>query len=179
VPSRKSLLKILVTLAAIAALLLPAAIVFGAGWIRIHAPEDVNRRELTPIEAWVALALFYVFWAGVVMVGLVYVLDHIGYKFTPVDVPKREGRRKRRRRLAGLGYLRTQEAPMPIQTRRPGKKAARSNGGAPGDGAGRRPPSGDRTRPPQQGGQEGPQSPPPDPQQDRRRPPPPDERGAA
>jgi hypothetical protein len=178
VPSRKSLLKILVTLAAIALLLAPAAVVFGAGWIRIHAPADVNRRELTPIEAWAALALFYIFWAGVVMVSLIYVLDHIGYKFTPVDLPKREGRRKRRRRLAGLGYLRSQEAPMPIQTRPPGKKAARSNGGPPRDGAGRQPPSGRKPPPPQQGTQERSQAPPPDSREDRRQPPP-DERGAA
>ena len=54
-PSRRSLLKALVTLGALAVLLVPAVVVFGLGWIRVQSPEAYPRQEQTPIEAWAAL----------------------------------------------------------------------------------------------------------------------------
>ena len=143
-PPRRSLSKILVTLAAIALLFAPAVIAFGSGWIRIPSPEHVSRHELTPIEAWVAFAVFYVFWAALVMVALVFVLDRLGFKYTPVDLPERESRRRRRRRAAGLGYLRAQQTPPSPLKKAPAKKAGTQKPAPPGGSGREQPPPDER-----------------------------------
>ena len=121
-PSRRSLLKALVTLGALAVLLVPAVVVFGLGWIRVQSPEAYPRQEQTPIEAWAALALFYILWVGLVLAGLIAALDRLGYKYTPVEQPPYESRRKKRRRAAGLGYLRAREEASRVAAAKPRKK---------------------------------------------------------
>ncbi len=109
----RPVLKTLAALAALVALLAPFAVALAAGWIEIHftAWSEQPGPDPTPIEAWVLLALVYVVWAPLVLVGLVFVFDRLGYKYTPPEGDLRPPRKQRRRRDAGLKFLQSREAP--------------------------------------------------------------------
>ena len=67
----RPLLKTLVALAALVALLVPFAVALATGWIEIHLTpwNEQPGPDPTPIEAWVLLALVYLVWTPLVMVG--------------------------------------------------------------------------------------------------------------
>ncbi len=106
-PARRPLFKALVTVAFIVALSMPVAVALATGFIEITFTAWGERPgpDPTPIEAWVALALAYLVWTPLVLVGLVYVLDRLGYRFTPPERERRPSRKERRRRDAGMRYL--------------------------------------------------------------------------
>lgn len=111
--SRRRLARAAATLAAVLAILAPAVLVFGLGWIEIaYTPwGEPPRPDPTPIEYWVLLALFYLLWAPLVAVVLVVVLDRLGYRYTPVDRERRPTAKEGRRLRAGLSYLQARQAP--------------------------------------------------------------------
>ena len=82
----------------------------------------------------IILMLLYVVWLPATAVGLVWVLDRLGYNYTVTERRRRPGRRERRRLGVGLRFL----------GRRPtlGQGAARRGGAA---AAGE--PAGDEARP--------------------------------
>jgi len=106
-PARRPLFKALVTVAFIVALSMPVAVALATGFIEVTFTAWGERPgpDPTPIEAWVALALAYLVWTPLVLVGLVYVLDRLGYRYTPPERERRPSRRERRRRDAGMRYL--------------------------------------------------------------------------
>lgn len=110
---RRPLFKTLVTLAALALLLVPVAIALAAGWVEVtYTPwGEQPGPDSTPIEAWVGLALVYLVWAPLVMVALVFAFDRLGYRYTPPEYDPRRSRKERRRREAGMKYLQSREAP--------------------------------------------------------------------
>ena len=112
VPPRR-LARTLVTLVAVAALAVPAAVALSTGWIQIaYTPwGEQPAPDPAPLERWAALALAYVVWAPLVFVGLVAVFDRLGYHYMPVDRDRRPTRKERRRQTAGIKLLQTGEAP--------------------------------------------------------------------
>jgi len=106
-------LKALVTVAGVALLAAPAVVAIATGWIEINytAWNDQPEPDPTPIEAWVALALVYVAWVPLVFVGLIAAFDRLGYKYKPVEHAPRPAPKGRRRREAGMRYLRSRETP--------------------------------------------------------------------
>ena len=83
----------------------------------------------------IILMLVYVVWLPATAVGLVWVLDRLGYNYTVTERRRRPGRRERRRLGVGLRFL----------GRRPtlGQGAAAQRGGAAAAGE----PAGDEARP--------------------------------
>lgn len=142
-PARRPLFKALVTVAFIVALSMPVAVALATGFIEVTFTAWGERPgpDPTPIEAWVALALAYLVWTPLVLVGLVYVLDRLGYRYTPPERERRPSRRERRRRDAGMRYLQGRAASSAGTREAPptGAPEARSTRGA------SRPPS---SRPP-------------------------------
>ncbi len=57
-----------------------------------------------------ALALVYLVWAPLVLVGLVAAFDRLGHQYMPVDRDRRPTR-KERRQAAGIKFLQSQQAP--------------------------------------------------------------------
>jgi hypothetical protein len=153
-PSRRSLLVALVTLAAMAVAAAPAVVAFGLGWMSLGwESEEAGIGRLAdpnPIEAWVLLALAFLVWVPLVLVGLIWALDRLGHHYTPVDRQKRPSRRERRRRRAALKYgegveTARREAEHDAARRRAARRAAGGDASrrtSDGD-ASRRPPSGD------------------------------------
>lgn len=111
----------LVTVAAVVLAALPAAVVFGLGWLPLGHPSVPSGGEVPPDttspELWVLFALFYLAWMLGLMVLLIWTYDRLGRNWRSWDrAPRRE--KKRRRRLgAGMQYLEGQE-----KARRAGKK---------------------------------------------------------
>ncbi len=123
---RRPLLKALITAASLAALLVPAVVALATRFIEITftAWGEQPGPDPTPIEAWVALALAYLVWTPLVLFGLVFALDRLGYKYMPPERDRRPSRSERRRRAAGMRYLQSREAPPA------GAPKARRSGGA-------------------------------------------------
>ncbi len=119
----RPLLKVLVAVAALAALLVPVAVALATGWVEIHYTPwgDQPGPDPTPIEAWVGLALAYLVWVPLVVVGLVFALDRLGFKYTPPARDPRPTRKERRRRTAGMKFLQSREAPPAQAARRTDK----------------------------------------------------------
>lgn len=131
----RRLAKPMVTLIALAALVAPAALALALGWIEINYTPwgEQPGPEPTPIEAWVLLALVYLAWAPLVFVGLVFALDRLGFKYAPVERDRRPTDKGRRRRVAGLRFLQSREAPPAgAPQARPKRGAGPSD--PPGDG---------------------------------------------
>jgi len=104
--------KTLVSLVALAGLAAPSVVALATGWIevRISPWGEPPGPDPTSIESWVALALVYLVWAPLVFVGLVVVLDRLGYKYMPVERTPRPTRRSRRRQVAGIKLLQARDA---------------------------------------------------------------------
>jgi len=113
VSARRPLFKLLITVASLAALLVPAVVAVATGFIEITftAWGEQPGPDPTPIEAWVALALAYLVWTPLVLFGLVFALDRLGYKYMPPERDRRPSRKDKRRREAGMRYLQSREAP--------------------------------------------------------------------
>jgi len=111
--AHRPFLKVVVTVASIAALLAPAVVALATGWIKITftAWSEQPGPDPTPIEAWVLLTLVYLVWTPVVVAGLVAALDRLGYKYSPHDAEQRPSRNERRRRAATMRFLHAREAP--------------------------------------------------------------------
>jgi len=112
-------------LAVLALAVLPAAVVFGRGWLTLADGSGGPRDPGTPLEAWVAFALFYVVWALALMALVAVVNERLGRRWHPYDRPRRPGSRERRRRLAGLRFLAGQQG---LGERPAGRPAARRRG---------------------------------------------------
>jgi hypothetical protein len=118
---RTRLLTSLATLAAVVLAAVPAAVVFGLGWIPLGHPGvylgGAPPPDTTSPELWVLFALFYLAWMLGLMVLLIWTYDRLGRYWHSWDrAPRRE--KKRRRRLgAGLKYMEGQD-----EARREGKK---------------------------------------------------------
>jgi hypothetical protein len=90
----------------------------------------------------VALALLYVVWVPLVFVGLIAAYDRLGYKYEPVQHAPRPVHKDRRRREAGMRYLRSREAPPAGAPAARPRRGASTPSPAPSSDAPPRPPSG-------------------------------------
>ncbi len=107
------LLRILVTVAALALAAVPAVVAFGLGWLSFGHPDvptgGAPLPDTTSPVAWALFAVFYFFWLFGLMVLVIWSFDRIGHHWHAWDrAPRRE--KKRRRRLhAGMDFLAGQE----------------------------------------------------------------------
>jgi hypothetical protein len=106
-------LRTVVTVAAIVLAVLPAAVVFGFGWLTFGHPSvpagGTVPRDATPPEAWALFALFYVAWMFGLMVLLIWTFDRLGHHWRSWDRAPRKEKKRRLRLTAGLGFLAGQE----------------------------------------------------------------------
>jgi len=118
---RTRLLTGLVTVAAVVLAALPAAVVFGLGWLTLGYPSVPSGgevpRDTTSPELWVLFALFYLAWMFALMVLLIWTYDRLGRNWRSWDRAPRREKKRRRRLSAGMQYLEGQE-----KARRAGKK---------------------------------------------------------
>ena len=123
---RRPLFKVLITVASLAALLVPLVVALATGFVEITftAWGEQPGPDPTPIEAWVVLALAYLVWTPLILVGLVFALDRLGYKYMPPEREPRPARKERRRREAGMKYLQSREAPPAGASKSRPKRAA-------------------------------------------------------
>ena len=106
--------RLLVGLGWLVLLPVPAALFWWAGLFHIQRAHGalVERgvlHDTTSPGVWAALAVVYLVWAVVLMVGGVWALDRLGYHYQPYDRPRRPTRRERRRRRAGANLLQARE----------------------------------------------------------------------
>jgi uncharacterized iron-regulated membrane protein len=104
----------LVPVALLLLLTVPFLVFWWAGWIRIGVNHGARLEQgvlhdTTSIYMWTALAVVYLVWAVVLLVGTVWAFDRLGYHYQPYDRPARPTRRERRRKRAGMSYLRAQQ----------------------------------------------------------------------
>lgn len=147
---RRRLLIILVPAGLIVLALVPAALAFGLGWLRlppIQPPGGTPAPDTTPPEAWALLAIFYLFWMVGLVVLLVWSYDRLDYHWQYHERPQRPPRKQRRRLAAGMEFLAGQEEARAKAARRP----TRSRPPAPRPSS-PRPPS---PRPPSSAGKDG------------------------
>ncbi len=110
-PSRR-ILVIVVGVGALLLALVPAVVVFAAGWLPLphiqpwgaHGAVTRSRPEV-----WVVFALFYLVWMCVLMVCFVWLNDRLGLHWMQPEVKPRQPRKKRLRLRAGLSFLEGQE----------------------------------------------------------------------
>jgi hypothetical protein len=117
---RRRLLIILVPVGLMVLALVPAAVTFGLGWLRlpsIQPPGASPARDTTSLEAWTLFAVFYLVWMVALMVLFVWAYDRLDYHWQYHQRPPRPPKKQRRRLAAGLGFLAGQE-----KARRTGKK---------------------------------------------------------
>ena len=118
---RTRLLTNLVTIAAVVLAAVPAALVFGLGWLTMGHPSVPSGGTVPPDttspELWVLFALFYLAWMFALMVLLIWTYDRLGRNWRSWDRAPRREKKRRRRLSAGMGYLEGQE-----KARRAGKK---------------------------------------------------------
>lgn len=110
-------LRRLTTLAALALLALPLVVALLAGLQHRRLPGDVGAGSGIVL----VLVLVYLVWTPLVVIGLVWVLDHLGIHYT---APKREprlSRKQRKRTAAGLRFLAASST-----LKRPGRRASGS-----------------------------------------------------
>jgi hypothetical protein len=110
---RTRLLRGLVTAAALALAVLPAAVVFGFGWLTFGHPSVPNGGatlpDTSPLEAWAGFAVFYFLWLFGLMVLVVWSFDRIGHHWSAWDRVPRKQKRRRRRLRAGVDFLAGQQ----------------------------------------------------------------------
>jgi len=110
---RSHLLKTLITVAAVALAVLPAAVAFGLGWLTFGHPDlptgGPTLPDTTPPEAWALFALLYLGWLSALMVLLVWSFDRVGHHWSAWDRAPRKEKKRLRRLRAGLGFLAGQE----------------------------------------------------------------------
>jgi hypothetical protein len=131
--SPRRLARTLLTLVAVVALVVPVALALTTGWIEVHSTPwgEQPVPDPTPLESWVALALVYLVWAPLVLVGLVAAFDRLGHQYMPIDRDRRPTRKERRRQAAGIRLLQSQQAPPTgAQKARPKRGAAPPKDGA-------------------------------------------------
>jgi len=118
---RTRLLTSLATVAAVVLAAVPAALVFGLGWLTLGHPSVPSGgavpADTTTPEQWVLFALFYLVWMLGLMVLLIWTYDRLGRYWHSWDRAPRREKKQRRRLSAGLQYLEGQE-----KARRAGKK---------------------------------------------------------
>ena len=117
---RRRLLIILVPVGLIVLALVPAAVTFGLGWLRLpplRPPGASPARDTTTLEGWTLFAVFYLFWVVALTVLFVWSYDRLDYHWQYHQRPPRREKKQRRRLAAGLGLLSSQE-----KARRAGKK---------------------------------------------------------
>lgn len=125
---RRHLLTVALTVAAVVLAALPAAVVFGLGWLEpAGSPPAGSVTDRTP-EAWVLFALFYLVWMGGLMVLLIVANDRLGRHWRSWDRDQRPGKRQGRRLAAGMSYLAGQERARAAEAR-----AGRPRGAQPRD----------------------------------------------
>jgi len=128
---RRHLLTVALTVAAVALAALPAAVVFGLGWLGpAGSPPTGAVTDRTP-EAWVLFALFYLVWMGGLMVLLIVANDRLGRHWRSWDRDPRPRKRQRRRLAAGMSYLAGQERARAAEARGGRPRAARSRDAEP------------------------------------------------
>jgi hypothetical protein len=122
---------VLATLAGVAALALataPAVVAFGLGWMSLGWSSGTESFgyliDDNSIEAWTLLALAFLVWVPLVLVGLIAALDRLGRPYTPPEREARPTKAARRRQRAGMGYLAARQAPAaPRTTTKPRARA--------------------------------------------------------
>lgn len=100
----RRLLRVLVPLAALVLAVLPALVVFRAGWLAL------GQGEASSMERWVLFAVFNLVWVLALAVPVVWCNDRLGVHWRAWDRAPRREERRRRRRDAGLRLLEGQEA---------------------------------------------------------------------
>jgi len=96
----------LVPLVALGVAAVPAVIVYGTGDAVRSAFPDVLGPGSGPLFF---LVLIYVVWLPATVVGMIWVLDHLGVHYSLSRRERRPSRRTSRRRRAGLRYLEAQD----------------------------------------------------------------------
>jgi uncharacterized membrane-anchored protein len=109
---RRRLLIVLVPVGLIVLALVPAAVTFGFGWLRlppIQPPGASPARDTTSLEAWTLLAVFYLVWMVALVVLLIWSYDRLDYHWQYHQRAPRPPKKQRRRLAAGMGFLAGQE----------------------------------------------------------------------
>ncbi len=106
--------RLLVGLGWLVLLPVPAALFFWAGLFHISRARGAlvahgALHDTTSPGVWAALAVVYLVWIVLLMVGGVWALDRLGYHYQAYDRPRRATRRERRRRRAGMSLLQARE----------------------------------------------------------------------
>jgi len=101
--SLRRLLRILVPLAALLLVVLPAFVVFRAGWLAL------GQVEAPSLERWVLFIVLYLGWLLALAVAWIWCNDRLGIHWHAWDRAPRREKRRRRRRDAGLRLLEGQE----------------------------------------------------------------------
>ncbi len=100
----RRLLRVLVPLAALVLVVVPAFVIFRAGWLAL------GQGEASSMERWVLFAVFNLAWVLAVAVLTIWCNDRLGVHWRAWDRAPRREERRRRRRDAGLRLLERQEA---------------------------------------------------------------------
>ena len=96
-------LRILVPLAALVLVVLPAFVIFRAGWLAL------GQVEASSLERWVLFIVLYLGWLLALAVAWIWCNDRLGVHWRAWDRAPRREERRRRRRDAGLRLLEGQE----------------------------------------------------------------------
>ena len=110
--NRTRLYTSLMTVVVLALAVLPAAVVFGFGWLTLGHPtfrSGVVPGDTTPPEVWVLFALFYLAWMFGLMVLTIWVYDRLGHHWHSWDRAPRREKKRRLRLTAGMSFLAGQE----------------------------------------------------------------------
>ena len=119
---RRRLLILLVPVGLIVLALVPAAVAFGLGWLRVPAIQPAGAgaaRDTTSIEAWTLFAVFYLFWMLGLLVIFIWSYDRLDYHWQYHQRPPRPPKKQRRRLTAGMDFLAGQEEARTEAAKRP------------------------------------------------------------
>jgi hypothetical protein len=109
---RTRLYTTLMTVVVLALAVLPAAVVFGFGWLSFGHPtfrSGAVPGDTTRPEVWVLFVLFYLAWMFGLMVLTIWAYDRLGHHWRSWDRAPRKEKKRVMRLSAGLGFLAGQQ----------------------------------------------------------------------
>lgn len=126
---RRTVLIGLVTAGLIALALLPAAVAFGLGWLRLPHIQPWGAppaRDTTTLEQWTLFAVVYLAWMIGLTVLMVWAFDHLGHHWRYYESSPRRFKKTRRRARATMQQINAeQQATIQALRRREEREAQR------------------------------------------------------